>query len=284
MLLNGISYATSDYKNSAAALAARCFELGFNSFKIYEPIDISIEFQERHRDSLSKTRGAGYWIWKPYILEMAAKALNPSEIVMYADCGVLPLQDSSYYIDLVNDGRIHVWALEGQKIKQWTEPVVLKELGQTSQVGELTMVMGGVVLSKVSELFLQFLELWRELCSNPAYLHPDAEENYTKPEGLVWHRHDQSILSIIVANHPEWFHVHSKTNNCNPTEEDFSIHRRKNIRWKTFVFSFPKSRAFRQKVSAKMPQRFRSSLRKLLYFRQRKKISSVEIKSIQATL
>ena len=40
----------------------------FTSIQSYSPDDLSLTFKEKHKDILHKSRGGGYWIWRPKII------------------------------------------------------------------------------------------------------------------------------------------------------------------------------------------------------------------------
>ena len=56
---------------------------GFKSFSIYEPRDLSLDFKIRNAETLTYSRGAGFWIWKPRIILDHLKKIAPDEIVLY---------------------------------------------------------------------------------------------------------------------------------------------------------------------------------------------------------
>ena len=44
-------------------------------------------FYQTNKDILSKEKGLGYWLWKPYIIFEALKNVNENDIIVYIDAG-----------------------------------------------------------------------------------------------------------------------------------------------------------------------------------------------------
>ena len=60
------------------------------------PNDIDPEFKEKNKEILSKNRGDGYWLWKPYFIYKAFKEkLKEGDYIIYTDAGILYM-DSIY--------------------------------------------------------------------------------------------------------------------------------------------------------------------------------------------
>ena len=61
---------------------------GFDYVSSFDLDAISKGFQKTHNDIISSHRGAGYWIWKPYLLlKMLTLHMKQGDIIMYQDAG-----------------------------------------------------------------------------------------------------------------------------------------------------------------------------------------------------
>lgn len=47
-------------------------------------------FYGENCDILSRTRGQGYWLWKPYVIHRALEASADGDLIAYSDCGPVP--------------------------------------------------------------------------------------------------------------------------------------------------------------------------------------------------
>jgi len=281
--IRAFSFATPSYLRVGRILGTTCLQQGFRDFTLFEPIDLEPSFQEKNLEILSHSRGAGYWLWKPYLLSRFVEKMGRNEAVLYLDCGLLPRKNAAFYSDLLVDDRIHVWETEGQVIQDWTEPNVLKALELPLALQKNPLVMGGAILARQSKIVKDFAKLWLHLCENPDLLCPDAATSYVNPKSIVWHRHDQSILSVIVALHPDWFHIHSKDRDELPYNSIFDLHRNPNLKVINVILTFPQVRKYRQQIVKLFPKAVRRALRNSLFNKTRKPISKAEIDAIRGT-
>ena len=281
--ISAFSFATPFFLRAGRILGATCLHQGFRDFTLFEPVDLESSFKEKNSEILSHSRGAGYWLWKPYLLSRCVEETGTNEAVLYLDCGLLPRKNAAFYSDLLVDDRIHVWETEGQVIQDWTEPDVLKVLKVPDALQKNPLVMGGAILARQNKLAKDFSKLWLRLCENPDLLCPDAGASYTNPKSIVWHRHDQSILSVIVALHPDWFHIHSKDKDGLPYDSVFDLHRNSNLKVVSVILTFPQVRKLRQQIVKRFPKVIRRILRNSLFNKTRKPISEAEINAIKGT-
>lgn len=59
----------------------------FRSIKMCGPENISSVFKGYCRSVFDQDRGAGYWIWKFYLIRDALEKANDGDLVMYVDSG-----------------------------------------------------------------------------------------------------------------------------------------------------------------------------------------------------
>jgi len=86
ILRHFITFATPDHmtfaeKNVHSALTVG----GFDTAKIYTMNDIDPFFLNKNKHILSLPRGAGYWLWKPYIILKRLSEINNNDILCYND-------------------------------------------------------------------------------------------------------------------------------------------------------------------------------------------------------
>lgn len=74
---------------------AQCLKLNRSIFKYDEG------FRQRNNESLKYFRGAGYWLWKPYILWHELYAARDGDVIVYSDAAVNIVGNLSLLIDLI---------------------------------------------------------------------------------------------------------------------------------------------------------------------------------------
>ncbi len=74
-MIYAITYSDQNYIRSAKLNAFTAKHIGgADKVKIYSPDDLGDNFKRKNKELLSCKKGAGYWIWKPYImLDMLSK-------------------------------------------------------------------------------------------------------------------------------------------------------------------------------------------------------------------
>ncbi|MBN2836752.1 MAG: hypothetical protein JXR48_17480 [Candidatus Delongbacteria bacterium] len=81
-----VTYANEKYIRSANRLASQVASLSlFDTVKVYTPTDLPTKMTESWLYNLEK--GAGYWVWKPYVVLETLKNVDDNDIVVYIDAG-----------------------------------------------------------------------------------------------------------------------------------------------------------------------------------------------------
>jgi hypothetical protein len=274
------TFATQNFLQMRKTQGVCSIHRGFDSFNSFSSGDLHSDFKEKNLTTLSLERGSGYWIWKPYIILLATRTYPHEEALLYLDSGAVPIRESSFFKSLISDNRIHVWAEDNSRIANWTDSNVLSELSGEEDFADAPMIWAGALLARNSQNLIKFLLEWQKLCENPSYLRPETLDGYTKESGYIWHRHDQSILSILVAQNPHLFVVHSLYDG-HPSAKYFDRHRNLRIFYILSVFSFPKIRHFRRNLVSRLPKHLRIFLRSFKTNRQGRKLSKDELNSLK---
>ena len=95
-----ITFATENYLDDARELCDSALNKGgFDTVKIYNFNDIDPIFSKKNNHILSLSRGAGYWLWKPYIIQKHLFEIEDGDILCYCDSSYLFLDN----IKLVSD-------------------------------------------------------------------------------------------------------------------------------------------------------------------------------------
>ncbi len=62
---------------------------GFDEVFSYNYSDIDDEFKEKNKHILEQPRGAGFWLWKPYIIKKTLEKIEENDLLFYSDSGIL---------------------------------------------------------------------------------------------------------------------------------------------------------------------------------------------------
>lgn len=176
-----------------------------NSFDIvsYGLDCLDIEFCDKNKSILDYKRGAGYWLWKPYIITSMLLSTN-AEFVVYCDSGSMinmPLED---IIEILNDSNSEMLVFEltkqGHPEFIWTKGQVLREMGADNPILlESPQIAATASIWRVSDFSRNLAKEWLYLMQNPVFCtdlpSSDGQGDFPSFRG---HRWDQSVFSILI--------------------------------------------------------------------------------------
>jgi hypothetical protein len=276
---HGITYASKSFARCAKILGTVSLHRNFDSFEIFTYENLADHFKLLNRETLEFQRGSGYWVWKPQIILQKCSNLQSDDFIFYFDAGSFPTKSKENFEKNLDPSRINLWILPGHKIGEWIDPKVLDSLGFPKSLHDNPMVWAGAIGFRPQPELVEVVEEWRDLCQVPEYLRPDSFHGYEKPPQLMWHRHDQSLLSMLVALKPESFNLVNQTE-LNLINSTFNRHRNLRIKQLQFTFSFPKILQARRSMIDRLPPILRRYLRKKFAISQKKYLTSTEANSI----
>jgi hypothetical protein len=270
-----ISFATENYRPSAQLLSNRARKLEFDSITIYSLGNLDPIFIKTHEEILSHRRGAGYWLWKPWIVNKQINELNSEEVCLYLDAGAIPCKPASYFGELAKNGKIHVWLDTDAKLnsnRNWTDPNVWQNIiGSDSGLDSAHVWAGALVFSNQGKS-KNIISEWLTLCCNAELLCPDRSKEYEFSLGQVGHRHDQSILNCLVHKYPEVFTIHILSN-------EFIIHRRGYLSSEISLLFFRVLRFCYRKFLGLLPQNPKLLLLKVRTLRRKPDVQNSELEA-----
>jgi len=174
---------------------------GFDESVNYNLDSLSKEFLQKHQQHFSYTRGAGYWVWKPYIILNHVKNMNNDDILMYTDSGCHFINNATPLFNILEqtENKVLVFNL-AQIEKDWTKRDCFKKINcDTVEYTDSKQIMSTFFMCKKNDFSINVLEQWYEQISDlhmvaDEYVSPSVEKNY---DSFKEHRHDQSLLSLI---------------------------------------------------------------------------------------
>jgi hypothetical protein len=79
-------------------------------------LDNNPDFVNRNKNILQQKRGAGYWLWKPYIIFQELYLARDGDIIVYSDASVNFIANISYLTKLTEKQDVIVFRLTGWKV------------------------------------------------------------------------------------------------------------------------------------------------------------------------
>ena len=195
-----ISYASTGYYDTQKRLVKSIVD---KDIKIVTYTDKWLKKKKFYRDNcfiLDQKRGAGYWLWKPFILLETFKLMNEGDVVIYCDADAVVLQSLSPLYDLcIKHDSIMLFDNSVHLNKSWIKRdcYILMD-ADTPDFYNAAQAMGGFIVLKKNIKSEKFLTEWLDYASDYR-ISTDSENELGEPNlcEFIEHRHDQAILSIL---------------------------------------------------------------------------------------
>jgi hypothetical protein len=171
------------------------------------------DFISKNAHILTLKRGAGYWLWKPYIINKYLSEIAKDDYLVYTDSGVLFIDSVDSLIGfekeaLDRDGVLLTettqWIPSGPPWKspleyEWTkrDAFILTDT-DVPEITHSVQANGAFMVFQPRDKAFGFLQEWIRWGSDIRAI-TDMVNCLGKPnyDGFNEHRHDQSLLSII---------------------------------------------------------------------------------------
>lgn len=197
------------FAGNAEDYCASALKVGFDSAThVTEEMLRQTEFWDRNRTILDQPRGAGYWLWKPWVILQKLRECGPHDIVVYNDAGRYARGDFRQFpafphaaVELCAlspkrfiHGFIANWQIQGHYTKR--DAFILMD-ADTDDMHRAAQVCAGPLLFMPSPESFAFLESWLSYCCDPRILTDQPDELGKTHDTFRDHRHDQSVGSIL---------------------------------------------------------------------------------------
>ena len=202
---------TEGYRNLVHRVCQQSVGLGFFTHIMgFTDIDLKRDpdFWTKHGDFIEHNkRGYGYWLWKPYLINLVLEHLNENDVLVYIDAGstINPngLPRLNEYVDLLNNSDYGVlsFQLSWWPEKCWTKRILLEYFGFDADNETLNsgQCLGGLQVIKKNKHSVELVSKWFELAS--IYQFIDDTKISNENSEFMEHRHDQSIYSLLVKKY-----------------------------------------------------------------------------------
>lgn len=203
-----LSYANEQFKSNRDALCESAKKVGFDKVIAKSPEDINkSNFWTQNEHILTQPRGAGYWLWKPYIILEQLKTMEKDDIIIYSDAG-----RTKYYhfekipvrlIEKVRNSKkgflVGSAIYQHGSLKKWTKRDCLIIMNSDrKEILKKPLIQATWSIWTPTQEAFEFLESWIKYAEDERCL-TDKENTLGKdnyPE-FIDHRHDQSILTLL---------------------------------------------------------------------------------------
>jgi hypothetical protein len=197
MSITHITFSDENMSKSAILCRDSALKNGAHISIMYNNSCYSDEFKRMNEDVLKKERGAGYWMWKPYIIEKKLSQLPENDILVYTDAGVEIVNNLQIIIQRLDSD---VW-LFGNNYKHldWCKMNVMDFVLPDwvfNYNEDARQVQASVIIIRNTLSARLFVREWLKLCQINGFI-DDSESNVENYLDFQEHRHDQAILTCL---------------------------------------------------------------------------------------
>jgi hypothetical protein len=204
-MLYFLIYNDNTHNESLEKLLLSVVEHG-KEFKIiiFDKKSIDKDFFEKNKAILNCNRGGGYWLWKPYIINETLKKINHDDILFYLDSKYYFTEDfTNLYAEYMKNNDLLIWKNkpnEGEYyMKNYCKMDVISKYNMFDKVFNENAedCWAGALVIKKNVNSIKYIQEWLDMCCIYENI-TDSPSNLNNSNLFIDHRHDQSLLSIVL--------------------------------------------------------------------------------------
>jgi len=213
-----MSFATELFYSSQSRLSESALSNGIDKTFSYSGRDIyGSDFFIENRDILSNPKGAGYWLWKPYLILETLKVIEDDAMLVYSDSDIEIRKSLNPLFQIWSQIESPMFFKVHEHLNRaWTKRdcFVLMDC-DGPEYWDAEQTHAGFCLFQNNQSSRNFAEEWLSFCVDERVI--SDNENTCGLDNLpefIAHRHDQSVLSLLVKKHRiETYRDHSQRGN-----------------------------------------------------------------------
>jgi hypothetical protein len=203
------TFATGHFTVSQLARSQSALAWGASQVTLWgrEQLEATDFYRER-RGILDLPRGAGYWLWKPFIILHGLERLSPGDVLIYCDCGnpgkphtiERPLKIIADWTCEEAGGMLPgVYLPDHGPARWWTKGECFRAMGcRDRSIHDHPQIQASFSVWRRQPESIDFVREWLRWCTDPAaVLDEKVDPSIPDDPGFIEHRHDQSILTIL---------------------------------------------------------------------------------------
>lgn len=205
MKIHFLTFVSSNFTTTLSRIKTEAEDSGFfDTITCLSELDLPMQYRNEHQVN-KESRGFGYWIWKSYITKELLSKINDGDILVYADGGCsINVEGRKRFYDYI-EKLIHskTSTLSFQLTypeKHYTKGDLFKHLHvqKNEEVKNSGQFMATTFFIRKDRNSEKLIQQWYSICHNHQNLIDDSASCYPNDSEFIAHRHDQSILSILI--------------------------------------------------------------------------------------
>lgn len=160
--------------------------------------DIDEDFKIKNKEILEQSRGAGYWLWKPYFIDLVLEKIEDDDYLIYMDSGAFFIKSPDDYLRMINHKGVLAFSMSFHKQSTWCKKDCFKAVfGEDENYHNFPQIHASYIFIKKCKSSVEFIKKWLDICQNK-HLIDDTKSNTENYSDFKEHRHDQALYSLLV--------------------------------------------------------------------------------------
>ena len=159
------------------------------------------DFYKDNKKILDQSKGAGWWVWKPYYILETLKSINEGDYLIYCDCGDMFSPGLVNYIEETldeNDASLLLLSnnINGNYTKR---DCFIKMNCDEEDYHDVSQLEAGFMIWKSCEKSIKVVEDWLNYCLDLDIVNNAPSTLGEELLSFVEHRNDQSIITNLAV-------------------------------------------------------------------------------------
>jgi len=195
-----VSYATPNFSQAAKLLRKSARRYGLDSHLYTPDHPVLLDLGRKYPSIMTARRGAGYWLWKPFIIMDMLNRVPDGTPVLYTDAALTFIANPGPLIALSQQHPVSLFKMSGPMLQSvWTKRDCFVEMdADAEEFWSLPQLTASLQLYRAGPEARSFLSMLAAAMASEVRL-TDMANVHGLPNlpGFVDHRHDQSVLTIL---------------------------------------------------------------------------------------
>ena len=201
IMIAAVTFSTEKFKDERKLNVKSAYKKGKADLVFeFTQDDIDENFKKKNHKILSYSRGAGLWLWKPYIINKALSLIEDGDYLMYSEAASVFINPIKFLVDALEFSGQDVMVYDLPLVsEQWTKRETFIRLKCENKGFETkNQISASFILLKKSPFSVKLITEYLNICCDEVAISSiQFNPNIKNSEIFLAHREDQSIFSLL---------------------------------------------------------------------------------------
>jgi hypothetical protein len=220
-----VTFANTPWRAARARILRQAERIGFyDRVHGFDEHGLDEAFRMKYSEQLlERSRGYGYWCWKPQVILQVLERMDEGDILQYTDagCHLNPAGEwrLAEYFEMAERSATGIVAFQGKPPAhplpplacapldlteyRWVKGDLLDHLGVrgNSSITHTQTIGAGIIFVRKCPRGVALMREWAAVIADGFRFIDDSPSKSPNLPGFVEHRHDQAIFSLLCKKH-----------------------------------------------------------------------------------